>query len=167
MDVPLMSDIPKGEASLFSKIWGGLLFEAVQKASPDAWFDFFSFPKCILLAPVRGGRRISKRKKQADLVHERLTMWTEKRKELWEAVVARGGRRPNVVAHRESPLEKRVMKAIRMGDVRKALQLFTAAPFAPKNAETLEKLKALHPDARFPMSPRLSRSRRRLISTRK
>src|SRR6185369_5768199 len=123
MDVPLMSDIPKREASLFSKIWGGLLFESVQKASPDAWFDFFSFSKCILLAPVRGGRRISKRK------------------ELWEAVVARGGRRPNVVAHRESPLEKRVMKAIRMGDVRKALQLFTAAPFAPKNAETLEKLK--------------------------
>ena len=80
-------------------------------------------------------------------------MWTEKRKELWEAVVARGGRRPNVVAHRESPLEKRVMKAIRMGDVRKALQLFTAAPFAPKNAETLEKLKALHPDARVPIEP--------------
>ena len=40
-----------------------------------------------------------------------------------------------------------------MGDVRKALQLFTAAPIAPKTDETFQALQALHPAPQSPVPP--------------
>ena len=49
------------------------------------------------------------------------------------------------------PLEKNVIKALRMGDVRKALQLFTAVPIAPKTPETVKALKDLHPVGKLPV----------------
>ena len=55
--------------------------------------------------------------------------------------------------HQEAPLESQVIKALRMGDVRKALQLFTAAPIAPKTDETFAALQALHPAPKSPILP--------------
>ena len=67
-NVPLMKSIPKREAPLFARMWGALLHEAIEGGTPSAWFEFFRFPKCILLSPVRGGRRISRSQSQADVV---------------------------------------------------------------------------------------------------
>ena len=53
----------------------------------------------------------------------------------------------------ESPLEHQVVRALRMGDVRKALRLFVAAPIAEKTEETFSALKALHPESKVPIDP--------------
>ena len=50
-------------------------------------------------------------------------------------------------------LEKSVIAALRLGDVRKALQLFVAAPIAPKCEATFTALKALHPQSRSSVEP--------------
>jgi hypothetical protein len=151
----MMKDVPKREQSQFAAKWGRLLGEAMHSGRPEEWFDFFSFPKCILLAPVRGGKRISKSRSLADLVHGRLAQWETGKKELWEAVRSRGDKKkaPKLVVHHESELERQIVKALRMGDVRKALQLFTAAPIAPKTDETFQALQALHPPSQSPILP--------------
>jgi len=78
VDVPLMKVIPKREVSMFARIWGGLLSTALDLKNPDSWFDFFSFPKCILWNVERGGRRITKTRTKADVVHDRLVRWRRK-----------------------------------------------------------------------------------------
>jgi hypothetical protein len=50
-------------------------------------------------------------------------------------------------------LEKSVVAALRLGDVRKALQLFVSAPIAPKSDATFAALKVLHPRAASDVSP--------------
>src|ERR1044071_10339331 len=118
----------------------------------STWADFFRFPKCILLAPVRGGRRISRSRSKADLVNSRLTSWPDQKIALWEAVLARSQKCMNVVSP-VPDLEKSVVTALRQGDVRKALQLFVSAPIAPKCDATFDALKALHPRASSSVEP--------------
>src|SRR5947209_1129239 len=48
--------------------------------------------------------------------------------------------------------EKRVLGALRVNDVRKALQMFIAAPIAPKTEETFNVLKSLRPESPLPIS---------------
>lgn len=148
-----MKQIPKRVAPLFAKTWGGLLHEALQLQDPESWFDFFSFPKCTLWAPERGGKRISKSRSKADVVHERLVQWRDSKKQMWETVMSRDskGKKRESKDQTTARLEKRVSTAIKMGDVRKALQMFTAAPIAPKTEETFNSLLALHPHATRPV----------------
>ena len=76
----MMKDVPKREQAQFAAKWG----RSMRLGRPEDWFDFFSFPKCILLSPPRGGS-------QADLVHSRLAQWeTEKRE---GAVLGRGDKK--------------------------------------------------------------------------
>ena len=66
------------------------------------------------------------------------------------------GRSLKAAARVSSPvpiLEKSVIAALRLGDVRKALQLFVAAPIAPKCEATFTALKALHPQSRSSVEP--------------
>ena len=158
----LMKVIPKREVSMFARIWGGLLSTALDLKNPDSWFDFFSFPKCILWNVERGGRRITKTRTKADVVHDRLVRWKDEKKSLWEAVLARDGKHKNRNEKKDvekkvsdkdadAALEKRVCNAIKMGDVRKALQMFTAAPIADKSDETFQALQNLHPHSTRPV----------------
>lgn len=157
VDVPLMKDVPKRQQCDFAAKWSDLLSAALSKQSAESWFDFFVFPKCILLAPPRGGKRLSKSRSRADIVQSRLSQWEAGNQgDLWKAVLARGAqRKPPKFADRDREdtytLEREVVKALRMGDVRKALQMFTAAPIAPKSDETFEALKALHPSPQGPV----------------
>jgi len=50
-------------------------------------------------------------------------------------------------------LEESVVKALRLGDVRKALQLFVPAPIAPKGAATFQPSKLSTPKQRPLWSP--------------
>ena len=77
----------------------GLLNDALDRKDTGSWADFFRFPKCILLAPVRGGRRISRSQSIADLVASRITKWSESREELWEAVLLRSEDRSSALSH--------------------------------------------------------------------
>ena len=74
-NAPLMKVVPKREAALFSRLWSGL-FEAMERKDVVSWADFFRFPKCVLLAPVRGGRRITRSQSLADLV---LSSWPRRK----------------------------------------------------------------------------------------
>ena len=104
------------------------------------------------MAPVRGGRRISRSQPVADLVASRMAKWSVNKEELWETVLTRSRNKAQV----SSPvpnLEKSVVAALRLGDVRKALQLFVSAPIAPKCDATFTALKALHPHSKSPVDP--------------
>jgi len=151
-NAPLLKTIPKREAALFAREWSSLLNECLVKKDSTSWVDFFRFPKCILLAPVRGGRRISRSKTMADLVNERIKKWAEGREALWQDVISRSQRAAKVSSPTPD-LEKSVISALRQGDVRKALQLFVAAPIAPKCDATFAALKALHPAADSAVEP--------------
>ena len=151
-NVPLLKTIPKREAASFARNWSILLDGALSKKDSTSWFDYFRVPKCILLAPVRGGRRISRSQSMADLVASRITRWATERDTLWNEVLSRSQKAPRVSSPTPK-LEKSVIAALRAGDVRKALQLFVSAPIAPKSDATFAALKALHPQAVSPVSP--------------
>ena len=124
----------------------------MEKQDPGSWADFFRFPKCILLAPVRGGRRISRSQSLADLVASRIAKWSESKEELWSSVLIRSQKTTQVSSPTPN-LEKSVIAALRLGDVRKALQLFVSAPIAPKCDATFAALKALHPPSMTSVEP--------------
>ena len=77
------------------------------------------------------------------------------KQELWADVVQRSRRQfeDAPAEHRQRDgkrLEAAVISALRMGDVRKALQLLNSAPIAPKTEATLQRLKDLHPKGPLP-----------------
>ena len=70
--------------------------------------------------------------------------WSEQKSVVWLCaqvvqIASSAGSRHN--------FEKRVLGALRVKDVRKALQMFVAAPIAPKTEETFNALKSLHPES--------------------
>jgi len=85
-------------------------------------------------------------------VAARITKWAAEKEELWEAVLARSQKAARVASPTPN-LEKSVIAALRLGDVRKALQLFVSAPIAPKCDETFTALKALHAQAMRSVQP--------------
>jgi len=91
------------------------------------------------------------------MVRARISKWTAGEKDgLWKDAVERSKREPPDPAERsrkpqsekersDKDREARVIAALRMGDVRKALQILNSVPIAPKTKETLERLRKLHP----------------------
>ena len=104
-------------------------------------------------SPPRGGKRLAKKAKMADVVQKRLARWEAGEKEqLWKDAVARS-KRPKESedepkerkSDTQEQLEARVLAALRLGDERKALQILNSAPIAAKTDATLERLRKLHP----------------------
>ena len=100
---------------------------------------------------------MSKKAKFADVVRNRLAQWKKGEKgELWKVVVARSKQAPVTAAPRKTNkldikvLEAAVVSALRMADVRKALQMLNSAPIAPKTEATLRCLRDLHPRGAIP-----------------
>ena len=94
---------------------------------------------------------MTKKAKFNDVVKSRLVKWPKDCKhELWADVVQRSRKQfeevPTDHKQRDNKhLEAAVISALRMGDVRKALQLLNSAPIAPKTEATLQRLRDLHP----------------------
>ena len=88
----------------------------------------------------------------ADLVNEQ---WSRgEREQLWQDVLKRA-RKPVVQEPKKevsdrNRLEERVLAALRLGDVRKALQMLNSAPIAAKTQATLDRLRKLHPAGEDP-----------------
>ena len=97
--------------------------------------------------PLFGEERISRVQSRAELVQSRLESWNEQKSALWQGVLSRCVKQPKSSSPGSSrqDFEKRVLGALRVGDTRKALQMFVAAPIAPKSEETFLALKELHP----------------------
>src|SRR5690348_16600744 len=74
---------------------------------------------------------------------------------MWQDVLSRCRKGTIRVCSPTPDLERSVVAALRLGDVRKALQLFVSAPIAPKSDATFNALKALHPQAVSDVRPTL------------
>ena len=156
----MVKRVPKKVLPVFAKVWSDLLGEAVRSGSVSAWKGFLVFPRAILLSPPRGGRRISQKTSLADLIQSRLEAWPARAEELWQEVLSRSGRREVRQAPAKEPtdvsrskaLEMSVVRALRLGDVQKALRVLCSAEMAPKGASTLSSLKALHPPGPLPLA---------------
>ena len=151
IDTPTLKRIPNSQRSNYATAWGRLLDEATGKRQEADWSEFFLFPKCILWSPVRGGKRLAKKANMAEVVRLRLVRWAAGEKEkLWKDAVDRSKRplepeEPKKEKAKNQHLETRVLAALRLGDVRKALQMLNSAPIAAKTEATLERLRKLHP----------------------
>jgi len=99
---------------------------------------------------------VTKKAKFNEVVKARLTKWSKGgQQELWADVVKRSRKQledvPAQPRQRDGKrLEAAVISALRMGDVRKALQLLNSSPIAPKTEATLQRLKDLHPKGPLP-----------------
>ena len=155
LDTPLVKRVPNSQRAAFAREWGSLLDQAVHSGQVGNWTDFFIFPKCILWTPVRGGKRLSKKTNMAAIVKTRLTRWKSEPDSLWREVVERS-KKPLMPPEPRKPktdgtrLEEAVIAALRLGDVRKALQMLNSAPIAAKTPATLACLRKLHPQGENP-----------------
>jgi hypothetical protein len=148
LDTPMLRRIPRRASSAFAKKWADLLQEAMLVRTEITWARFLQFPKAVLLAPSRGGKRISRKANMGDVVLARIEAWTASFEELWSAVKSRSGQREfkrAPAASQPSAVEDQAVRFLRMGDVKKALQSLNAAPIAPKTEATFNLLQALHP----------------------
>jgi len=149
LDTPLVKRVPNSQRSAFATAWGQLLQRALDDGEYASWVEYSVLPKLILVSPARGGRSMAKKAKFVDVVRKRLAQWKDGGKEeLWKTVVERSKKQasePVVKKPDAKQLEAAVVSALRMGDVRKALQLLNSNPIAPKTAATLQRLRDLHP----------------------
>jgi hypothetical protein len=167
VDTPIVRKVPKLVLSQFAKTWGGLLEVALKERSVKAWRQFLVFPKVILLAPLRGGKKLTKNQSLTNLFKARLDSWFTRTDELWEEVVKRFAYRDCQEAKKKTPgelawktdkkvaedrkkVEKAAVGALRLGDVKKALRTLCSAPIAPKCDATFKALEALHPKGSTP-----------------
>lgn len=148
--VPTMPRIPKSMAAPFAALWSSLISSAMTSGLESDWVDVFRFPKCILLSPQRGGKRISQNRSYTNKVSARLDQWREGpegRAELWSTVTSLAtSRRTNLTASlKPQSLEERVVALLRSGDTKKAIQALTSAPIADVTEANAAKMEALHP----------------------
>jgi len=139
--------LPLKIANRFAQTWSAILSDAMgPKGTPQHWISFFRFPTIMLLAPTRGGKRA---KSFPQLIQDRLNRWTDEkeRETMWWQVLARhdDSKRPTINPDNGYQAEKFAVRALREGDVNKALRSLVSAPIAPDNAETVAKMEALHP----------------------
>ena len=87
LDTPLAKRVPNSQRATFFGNWGTLLRKAMC-AEPErqypAWCEWAMYHKAILWTPPRGGSRLAKKARYADLVRDRMRRWTEDREKLWE-----------------------------------------------------------------------------------
>lgn len=144
LDTPLVKRVPNCQRAAFAREWGSL--SLIRRFTPGQlgnWTDFFIFPKCTLWTPVRAGKRLSKKSNFAALVKTRLNRWKSDPDSLWKEAVERS-KTPLIPSESRKPkaegarLEESVIAALRLGDVRTALQMLNSAPIAAKLQQLLQ-----------------------------
>jgi hypothetical protein len=115
---------------------------ALESREPRAWFFFFLFPRVVLRAPPRGGRKVSRSVGVSELVRARIDNWDALKAEPLPDPVSPSRLSPSV--------ERRAVSALREGDVRKALRQLVSAPLAPTSDDTFGRLRSLHPSSSLP-----------------
>jgi hypothetical protein len=138
MNAPTMRLIPRRALGLFARTWGGLLRKAVVTAAKEDWFSAFAFPRCVLVSLRRAGKRVSKG--QTEVVLERIHRWSVDPVSVFsEAQLrSRGPTPPVSPSHQVDRFEKAALSALRLGDVRKSIQVLNSAPFAPPGRGDVE-----------------------------
>ena len=154
LNSPTIQLIPKGVVGLFARVWGGLLKKAVVTGTKSHWFSALAFPRCVLVSPPRGGRRVAR--SLTKLVLDRINLWSSSPQSVLSEARLRSRQpssTPRPASKSPEAIEKATLAALRLGDVKKALQVLSSAPFAPVCPETVDALQALHPGASTPRLP--------------
>ena len=137
LNSPTLRLIPKSALPLFARVWGGLLSKATASGSQSHWYSALAFPRCVLVSPPRGGRRVAKSLTQT--VMDRIRLWSVNPQAVMAEARLRSRQPSGSVRAPPSAeaIEKATLAALRLGDVKKALQTLSAAPFAPAGPETV------------------------------
>jgi hypothetical protein len=137
--------LPMKMASRFAQVWSSILNDALvgdnSVSAEKEWIKFFQFPIAMLLAPVRGGKKV---RSFAAVLQDRLSAWqTDKAwPRLWQEVVKRHS---DLKIRSDGSMEKAAISALREGDVCKALRSLISAPIAADTPATFAALADLHP----------------------
>ena len=152
LNSPTLRLIPRRALGQFARVWGSLLLKAVATATHENWFSALAFPRCVLVATPRGGNRVTRSVTQ--VVLDRIRRWSEDPRSVFaEAQLrSRGPAPPTRAPPSAASLEKAALAALRLNDVKKALQVLTSAPFAPPGPATVKALLDLHPSSPPPPS---------------
>ena len=156
LGTPIVKRVPKQVLPLFAKGWAELLWAAVTQKTLGAWWSFLAYPRVVLLARKRGGKKLKEKHSLASMIQVRIQSWPYRTRELYNEVRDRDGRKPGdkkdakPVVDKQPGVESRVVSAIRLGDIRKALRLLVAAPLADTGPATGKALEELHPKGTRP-----------------
>ena len=139
--------------SLFARTWGDALAEAVHTGVPSKLGGAFSHFLGLFYSHrpgrVRGPLSASKRSAH-QVIQGRLEVWhlAEERSRMLQECQRRSVHAVQVKVGEESrkqALEGHIVKALRLGDVKKALRLLVSAPLADKGPDTVAALRKLLP----------------------
>lgn len=143
---PTRSFVPAGDRQCWGRVLGKELQSTVFHNTPEAWTRLLMLPKCVLVAPKRGG----KRNRGSKSVSELCDAWERGDLQLlWERA-----HHPDPPSKSRSVDSKRsLMAAIqhaRHGRLGKACAALSSTGLAPDTPSTLDKLRAKHPQAEPP-----------------
>ena len=137
VDVPLLKFLPEKPLP-FSAAWARLFIEACTTRSLASWKSCFMFPKAVMLAPVRAGRRVVQKKGSlATQVLEKIQRFTSDRESLWKEVLDRAtSRKPR---DRDEKSDGSVLE-VKSAD---AESMVPARPLVPEKAKEKAAVAAL------------------------
>ena len=75
LNSPTLKLIPRRAVGQFARVWGALLIKAVATANHEHWFSALAFPRCVLVATRRGGKRVTRSVTQ--MILDRIRRWSE------------------------------------------------------------------------------------------
>ena len=140
-------DVPHRCRYLWTKILTTALSSAVHENSVRAWTLLAILPKCVLPAPYRGGRKAHT--SYSSYILKRMELWIEgKYATLWSEAIRDNERKRLKQQNNENGEDKSQIRSellVRQGEYSRGMAAITAAPLAPYNEETLQKLQKSTP----------------------
>ena len=125
------------------------LRSALHDNSEDAWLKVFMLPKCILLAPKRGGRH----HKPVPISHL-CAQWSKGEfSALWNRAFNHHSSGPHPTSNHKSSTVQTAVSLAREGLLSKACQVLTSSGLAPNNNTTWNILVSKHPKGTPPPTP--------------
>ncbi len=152
--VRTLKHVPKKARLLWAQAFTRAMAQVNDTQSVQAWTELLMLPKCVLLAPPRGGKK--HRNKSAAFTLDRLSCWLAgERTTLWEEAT-KGHKRSHTKQDSPEDLRRRAEALCREGFDRKACSALLSAGILPESPDTTKELRNLHPRAPAPQSPDLA-----------
>ena len=143
---PTLKRVPRAARHAWGRALTRCMAKGVAENSVSAWTELLMLPKATLLPAPRGGKK--RRKASAAYTQDRLARWSNgERSELWNDVRERANRTRTSAGGTPSAKQKagRAMSLAAAGYDSKACAALLSSGTLPMDAETADKLRALHP----------------------
>ncbi len=130
------------------------------------WSLYYMLPYCILVRPVRGGKKNSSKKSQLNLLFARLKRWKEGDfASLWSEAtqlidhMLKNSRSCDSYQQNNQMKKKKVFKLVAQGRFSDACKSVSSSGIAPSGVDTFNKLKSKHPEGpEYETPPNLPRA---------